>query len=256
MNILNGLLFSQYKLHHRCSTRLYIGLWKYWNFQSEAKVEQIIAIVTTRSVSCCDYLTRKNTEKNPVNSCYHMVLSAIWEIFSELFWNSFHNTLGKWNNSKIWETTIISRRRAIFTLPLNTCWNQMYQELLYLTNCIELANYKLMLTLFKWVEEKTASNNFTWLYFAFHNNFVTNFRNNFILSSFVWYSVVFCNRFVFECFVLNIRLHDYTFRKHVPTKLVISLFDMFYIKFGFCETLAVKNSMTRILLIYKHCLTL
>ena len=26
---------------------------KYWNFQSEAKVEQIIAIVTTRSVSCC-----------------------------------------------------------------------------------------------------------------------------------------------------------------------------------------------------------
>ena len=31
---------------------LYIGLWKYWDFQSEAKVEQIIAIVTTHSVSC------------------------------------------------------------------------------------------------------------------------------------------------------------------------------------------------------------
>ena len=26
---------------------------KYWNFQSEVKVEQMIAIVTTRSVSCC-----------------------------------------------------------------------------------------------------------------------------------------------------------------------------------------------------------
>ena len=52
VDILNGLLFAQYKLHHRCSTGLYIGLWKYWNFQREAKVEQIIAIVATRSVSC------------------------------------------------------------------------------------------------------------------------------------------------------------------------------------------------------------
>ena len=31
------------------STGLYINLQKYWNFQSEAKVEQIITIVTTRS---------------------------------------------------------------------------------------------------------------------------------------------------------------------------------------------------------------
>ena len=49
MNILNGLLFSQLKLHHRCSTGLYKDL---RSFQSEAKVEQIIAIVTTHSVSC------------------------------------------------------------------------------------------------------------------------------------------------------------------------------------------------------------
>ena len=33
-------------------TGLYIGLRTYKNFQSEAKVEQIIAIVATRSVSC------------------------------------------------------------------------------------------------------------------------------------------------------------------------------------------------------------
>ena len=52
VNILNGFIFSQYKLHHRSSTGLYIGLWKYWDFQSEAKAEQIIAIVTTHSVSC------------------------------------------------------------------------------------------------------------------------------------------------------------------------------------------------------------
>ena len=52
VNILNGFIFSQYKLYYRSSTGLYISLWKYWDFQSEAKVEQIIAIVTTHSVSC------------------------------------------------------------------------------------------------------------------------------------------------------------------------------------------------------------
>ena len=51
-NILNGFIFLQYELHHRSSTRLCLGLWKYWDFKSEAKVEQIIAIVTTHSVSC------------------------------------------------------------------------------------------------------------------------------------------------------------------------------------------------------------
>ena len=40
------------KISISCLTKLYIGLQKYWNFQSEAKVEQIITIVTTRSVSC------------------------------------------------------------------------------------------------------------------------------------------------------------------------------------------------------------
>ena len=56
VNILNSFIFSQYKFHHRSSTGLYISLWKYWDFQSEAKVEQIIAIVTTHSISCykCD----------------------------------------------------------------------------------------------------------------------------------------------------------------------------------------------------------
>ena len=52
VNIRNGLPFSQWKLYHRCSTELYIGLQKYWNFQNAAKVEQIVSIVTKRSVSC------------------------------------------------------------------------------------------------------------------------------------------------------------------------------------------------------------
>ena len=37
-------------------TGLYIGLWKYWNLQSEAKVELIIANVTTCSVFCFSFL--------------------------------------------------------------------------------------------------------------------------------------------------------------------------------------------------------
>ena len=52
VKIVNGFqLFSQ-KLHHRCSTGFKIRLWNDWNFQDEAKVGQIIAIVTTRNISC------------------------------------------------------------------------------------------------------------------------------------------------------------------------------------------------------------
>ena len=36
MSIYNGLQFLQWKFHHRCLTVLYVGLRKYWNFQSEA----------------------------------------------------------------------------------------------------------------------------------------------------------------------------------------------------------------------------
>ena len=43
------------KYHHRCSTGFYTVLQKYRNFQSDAKVEQIILIFTTRSISCCIY---------------------------------------------------------------------------------------------------------------------------------------------------------------------------------------------------------
>ena len=49
VNIFNSLLL---KAPYGCSTGLNIGHQKYRNFQSEAKVEQITGIVTTRSVSC------------------------------------------------------------------------------------------------------------------------------------------------------------------------------------------------------------
>ena len=43
-------MFSQWKLHHSCLTGWYKGLRKYWNLQSETKVEEIITIVKKRSV--------------------------------------------------------------------------------------------------------------------------------------------------------------------------------------------------------------
>ena len=49
------------------STGLYIGLWKYWDFQSEVKVEQIIAIVTTHSVCC--YFSEGNILRNIFWKC-------------------------------------------------------------------------------------------------------------------------------------------------------------------------------------------
>ena len=63
-----------------------------------------------------------------------------------------------------------------------------------------------------------------------------------IICSFVLYSMVFCDRFIFECFVPNIRLIS----KQVLTKSLTSIRWHFYIGFRFCETLAVINSVTRL----------
>ena len=62
----------------------------------------------------------------------------------------------------------------------------MYQEFSYLfTNCIELASYKVVL-----VDVKTASTNFTWLYFKTFDSFIFHIPalqfEYFVLSSFVW----------------------------------------------------------------------
>ena len=145
---------------------------------------------------------------------YRTVPVAIWEIFSEfvIFCKLSHEPLGKRNNSKIWETrkifaNIVTKQPAITTLSLNICWNQMYQELTWvLNNYIGLAKYDLILTWYK--KQKTASNNFTWLYLVFHNSFVFPYFNSDILYSVYLFSIwlFFCNQFIFECFVPNIRL--------------------------------------------------
>ena len=126
---------------------------------------------------------------------YRTVPSAIWEIFSEfvIFCKLSDEPLGKRNKSKIWETrkifaNIATKQPAITTLSLNICWNQMYRELNWvLNNCIGLAKYNLMLTWYK--KQKTASNNFTWLYLVFHNSFVFPYFNSDILYSVYLFSI-------------------------------------------------------------------
>ena len=49
---LTAFSYFRKKLHHRCSTGFLMRHWKDWNFQDDTKVGQIIAIVTTSSVSC------------------------------------------------------------------------------------------------------------------------------------------------------------------------------------------------------------
>ena len=49
---LTAFSYFRKKLHHRCSTGFIMRHWKDWNFQDDTKVGQIIAIVTTSSVSC------------------------------------------------------------------------------------------------------------------------------------------------------------------------------------------------------------
>ena len=60
-----------------------------------------------------------------ISTSYRTVPSPIWEIFSQflIFWNLFHEPLGEWNSSKIWETwkifaDIVRGQSAITSLSL------------------------------------------------------------------------------------------------------------------------------------------
>ena len=87
------------------------------------------------------------------------------------------------------------RPRAITTLSLNACLNQMNWELSYLlTNYIKLGPYC------KYHFYQVIFQNIQHL-------FISAFQfQYFVLSSFAWYLTVFCNQFVFKCFAPNIRL--------------------------------------------------
>ena len=97
---------------------IYICLRKYWNFQSEAKVEQIIAIVTARSVSCfCCY-------------CYYfypLFLSHAKAIISITHWeNGLVHVTNK--NTAIYAilyqfTAILCQKYLFWTIKETFFWN-------------------------------------------------------------------------------------------------------------------------------------
>ena len=89
---------------------------------------------------------------------------------------------------------------------------------------------------------KTASTNFTWLYFYLY---ILLLFENFVISSFALYSMVL----LWICFRMLCSKYSITFEN---TCLMICLFhctDTFYIKIRFCGTLWERNSVTRILFI-------
>ena len=112
-----------------------------------------------------------------------------------------------------------------------------------LNNCVELVWYKKG-------ETKTANTNFTWSCLVFPNRFVFSYFNSSILYSVhlfsIWWSFAI-NLIIFECFVPNIRLLLKTCNFYVADFTV--LIDVFYMKFRFCETYKIANSVTRNLLI-------
>ena len=81
------IYLTTYYFRNRCSTGLYTGLGKYWNFQSEAKVEQIIEIITTRSVFCfvlfssckCMILEKRDWERK--HKLYEPIKSNLIYVF-------------------------------------------------------------------------------------------------------------------------------------------------------------------------------
>ena len=70
---------------------------------------------------------------------------------------------------------------------------------------------------------------------------------------FFWYSMVFCSRFIFECFVPNIRLLLHSIVTSSNIQLLQTRFhcvDIFFIKFRFYEAFTVvkRNSHTKVFL--------
>ena len=111
-----------------------------------------------------------------------------------------------------------TRQRAITTLSLNACLNQMYQELL-LTNCIELGEYDLklkkkkkkllVLTLRGYISKHSTA-----IYFP---HISLNILYSVHLFGIQWsFPINLFSNVLFQT-------SDY-FRKHIPNKLLISLY--------------------------------
>ena len=124
--ILFSLTFSLKSLTHEKTNKVRIFITWNWQFirdWRESKQENMIHIhdVTIMTSPGCNNFQLCKLGKITRNyytavrcyyvicSCYRTLPSAIWEIFCEflIFCDLYHEPLGEWNKSKIWETTKI-----------------------------------------------------------------------------------------------------------------------------------------------------
>ena len=117
----SGFTIFAKKLHHKCSTGLYIGLWKYWNFQREAKLEQIIAIVTTHCVFLLKFKTVSEeafTYSNSTIKTQGLRLN-VWKLLQILINTPCNTSFVEWGYSLLY-MVCDSRRSHLKTESLET----------------------------------------------------------------------------------------------------------------------------------------
>ena len=115
------------------STGLYISLQKYWNFQSEAKVEQIITIVTTRSfaeiyeiyVLSAQLAWTRLTLRNHLN--HFMVIMKYWrECSTKVCLFHCHNLLQSFKN--LYKSVSLRKKNLKFCTATSTKGRTKYQH--------------------------------------------------------------------------------------------------------------------------------
>ena len=108
---------------------------------------------------------------------------------------------------------------------------------------IWLAYHNVILTYYKKVEAKTTSTNLVDLHFQILKNFEFQYSaldilySIHLITSFDLYFMVFCDRFVFECFLFEF-IWLFNFSRHLIT--LENKCPDFCIKFRFCDTFSVK----------------
>ena len=138
-------------------------------------------------------------------------------------------------------------QRAITTLLLNNCWNQMYQDLCYLLIVSRLINIIYILAWYKKQKWKMQALTLPGYILHFVKALYFSFLFRIICTMFI--CLVVDGLFQSICFRMFCSEQSITFENTYLLDCLFHCVEMFYIKFRFCETFTVTNSMTKILLI-------
>ena len=114
-----------------------------------------------------------------------------------------------------------------------------------MTICFNSLSSK-MLTWYKLLEAKTASTNFTWLYFKTFDSFIFSNLNLNIYTHFI--SLVFDGLLQSVCFWMFCSKHSITSENNYLLSCWFHCVDILCIRFRFCETFTVTDVVSRILL--------